>query len=222
MMASEELYGVRLKDDFYRDGFYKALTAFFILLVAILMLVATSLYIRLSKPSPVTFTTGNDFRILSLVPVDQPYIKQPDLIQWVSVALPSVFTCDFVNYQDEIKRGMQYFTDNGWRDFSAILNVYANSTTVFNDKLFVNAVPAGAPIIQNQGLLKEGSLNGVYGWWIQMPINISYSSGAKPNVVPLMIQVLVVRISTINSIAGVAIEKMIVSKGGGDQVVANG
>ena len=81
-MAEEELQLVNLRDDFYRDGFYKALTAFVVLLVAILLLIAAVLYLQLSKPAPVFFSTGDEYRTVAPVPVNQSYLTLPDLLQW--------------------------------------------------------------------------------------------------------------------------------------------
>ncbi|EKD72306.1 MAG: IcmL protein [uncultured bacterium] len=215
-MAEEELQLIRLRDDFYRDGFYKALSAFLVLLGAIILLISTSIYLFVSKPLPVRFATGDEFRILPLVPVDQPYLKQPDLIQWSSDVLPSVFTFDFVNYNQQLNTASHYFTANGWKSFLDQLKMYADYNNIVSSKLFINANAAGAPFILNQGLIQ-----GVYGWWIQMPINLGYSSSVKINTVPLVIQALVVRVSTQNNLSGVGIEKIIVLKGGGDQIRIN-
>lgn len=220
-MAGEELQLIRLKDDFYRDGFYIAFAALSAVLLAILLLIATSIYIMWSKPAPIVFTTENDFRIVPLVPVDRSYIKTPDLIQWVSNVVPVTFTYNFTTYSQMLNSNMSYFTDNGWKNFATVLDTYANADNIQTNKLFVNAAPAGAPIIQNEGLLREPGLSGVYGWWIQMPLNLSYSNGNRTNAVPLVVQVLVVRVSTLNNIAGVAIEKMVVTKGSGEQVIRN-
>ena len=67
----------------------------------------------------------------------------------------------------------------------------------------------------------EDSLKGIYGWWIQMPVNLSYSSAEKGSTLPLVIQVLVVRVSTQNNLSGVAIENMKITKGSGDQVITS-
>ncbi|EKD54048.1 MAG: IcmL protein [uncultured bacterium] len=220
-MAEEEQKLIRLRDDFYRDGFYKALYALVILLGAILLLLSTSIYLLVSKPKPVKFVVGNEFRMVPLVAVSQPYLKQPDLIQWVSDVLPAVFTVDFVNYNRELKNATPYFTTNGWKSFLDQLKMYADASVVANGKFFVNANPAGAPFILTQGLLNEDSLKGIYGWWIQMPVNLSYSSAEKGSTLPLVIQVLVVRVSTQNNLSGVAIENMKITKGSGDQVITS-
>jgi intracellular multiplication protein IcmL len=218
-MAEEDLQLVSLRDDFYRDGFYKALGTFAILLIAIILLSAASLYLKFSKPSPVEFLTGDEFRTVAPVPVNLPYLKQPDLVQWISERLPALFRYDFIDYNKDLNANIQYFTENGWKNYQDLLKIYADGNSIATSKLFVNAVPGGAPIILNQGLLPGG----VYGWWIQMPLNLSYSSRTTGNAIPLMAQVLIVRVPTLNNLMGVAIEKMTMTKkGGGNQIITNG
>lgn len=216
-MAGDELQLISLKDDFYRDGYYKALAAGGILLIAIALLISASLYLQLSKPAPVAFAAGDEFRTLLPVPITKPYVSQPDLIQWVSDVLPKAFTFDFVNYNQQLKNNSQYFTANGWKNYSDQLKIYADYNAILASKLFMSAVPGGAPFIVNQGLMGN-----VYAWLIQMPLNLSYSSIGKGNSTPLVIQALVVRIPTLNNLSGIAIEKLTVTKGTGDQVISNG
>jgi intracellular multiplication protein IcmL len=216
-MANEELQTVCLKDEFYRDGFYRVLFAIGMIALAIGLLIAVSAYLYLSKPKPVVFSVDNDRRVLAPVPVDQPYLAIPDLTQWVSRVIPTVFTYDFINYTDQLKDVAQYFTPTGWKKFLDILNAYVNYNNVKNTKLFVSATPAGAPIILNQGLLQER-----YAWWVQMPLTVSYSNYDKQSSQPLVIQALVVRVPTLNNIYGVGIDNMMVSKGEGNQVLTNG
>ncbi len=217
-MAGEELQSISLKDDFYRDGYYRALAAGCVLLVAIALLISTSLYLQLSKPHPIEFATGDEFRTLSPVSVDQPYLSQPDLIQWVSEALPKVFTFDFINYNKELSTYPEYFTANGWKNYLDQLKMYADYNATIAGKLFISAAADGAPFILNQGLLP----NSVYGWLIQMPLNLSYSSVVKGGSQQLVMQILVERIPTLNNLSGVAIEKITVTKGTGEQVITNG
>lgn len=217
-MAGEELQVVRLRDDFYRDGFYKVLLAVATIIVAIVLLIIVSLYLLGSKPKPVYFSTDNEWRVLAPVPVEQQYLKNPDLAQWVTNVLPQAFTYDFISYTKQLKNLGQYFTANGWQIFLNQLNIYANYNGIQTQKLFVSASAAGAPVVINQGLLQ-----GRYAWWVQMPVNLNYISADKGSTQPLVIQVLVVRVPTLNNISGVGIENMIVSKGDANQVVrANG
>ncbi len=206
-MAGDELEVVRLRNDFYRDGFYKVLIALTMIVVAITLLVATSVYIYTQKPPPVTFLTDNDWRAFPPVPVNLSYPKTADLLQWVSEVLPDTFRYDFENYAKELEEAKQYFTDNGWSKMMAQLDTYANANVIQSSKLFLNANASAAPVILNQGII-----DGRYGWWIQLPIVIHYSSVEKHYDTPLVFQVLVTRVSTLEDLTGIAIDNVVLVK----------
>lgn len=216
-MAGEELQIVRLRNDFYRDGFNKLLIALIALVASIIFLIAISVYLYMDKPPPVYFSTDNEWRVLQPVPLTEQYLSTADLIQWVSETLPAVFTYDFIGYTKQLQDNSQYFTANGWKKFLDQINEYANYNNVQSNKWFINAAPAGAPFILNQGVLDDK-----YAWWIQMPINVNYISVTKSNSQALVIQALVVRVSTLNNLSGVGIENIIVTKGTGEQIRING
>jgi intracellular multiplication protein IcmL len=210
-MAGEELEIVRLRNDFYRDGFYKVFIALMVAALAVVLLLATSFYLYTHKPAPVTFYTDSDLRAFPLVPVTEPYVKQADLIQWVSEVLPASFTFDFVDYQKQLKQLQQYYTPKGWAALATQLNQFANAKQIDTTKLFVNAGASGTPTIPNQGLI-----DGRYGWWIQLPLKIHYSGLEKHSDASIVLQALVVRVPTTNNLTGLAIDNVIVSlpKGG--------
>jgi len=210
-MAEEELQTIQLKNDFYRDGFYKVLTILLALLVSIALLISVSIYLFLSKPNPVIFATDNEWRVFPPVPLSVPYIHTADLLQWTSDAVTTVFTVDFVNYTPELKSYQPYFTVNGWQKFLEQVNLYANFNIIQSQKLFLISSLVGAPYI-----LKQGLIQGVYGWWIQMPLKLSYSSAGGGSTQQLTVQALVVRVPTLNNLRGVAIENMIVTKAAAD------
>lgn len=213
-MAGEELQVVRLRDDFYRDGFYKVLIALVTMMTAIGFLIALSLYLYLAKPAPVNFSADNEWRLLPPIPVDQVYLNPADLVQWVSETLPSAFTFDFVNYTRQLKEKAQYFTPNGWKKYLDHVNVYANYNSIDKAKQFLNSNPTGAPTITNQGLL-----NGRYAWWVQMPMDLNYITAERKYTVSIVLQVLVVRVPTLNNLYGVGIDNMVIANQAANQAV---
>ena len=215
-MAENELYLVRLKTEFYRDGFTTILISIVFILVAIASLVAFSLYLFLSKPKPVYFSTDQEWRILAPVPLNKPYLQESDLLQWVSQALPIAFTYDFLHSSEEQKNVAVYFTPKGWQNLLGQLNNYhIDEDALQADKIFVNTQLTAAPFILNQGLLPEGK----YAWRVQIPMNIHYSNGRNT---PIVVIAFIVRISTLNNLYGVAIDDMNISAAEGNQVKTNG
>lgn len=204
-MASLESDVVRLKSDFYRDGFYRVIFAICTIIIAVCLLIAISLYLELTKPKPVVFAVEREWRMLPPVPLDKPYLNTADLIQWVSDAIPASFHFDFLKYTDQLQAANEYFTKPGWTKFLTILNTYANYNNIQNNKLFVTAAPRGAPVILNEGVPQ-----GRYAWLVQMPIIVSYTSLDKATSQELMLQALVVRVPTLNNLNGVGIEDIAV------------
>lgn len=203
-MAGEALQVIRLKDDFYRDGFNKVLLALGMILVAIGLLIAASLYLFLSKPAPVFFATDNEWRVISPVPVNQPYLSTSEVLQWVNHAVQSSFTYDYINYSRELNKNKQFFTEEGLKKYIDLLNRYAAYETILASKTFINASASKAPYIDKQGLLPEGR----YGWWVIMPLKIQFSGYQRIYSQSVNFSVLVVRIPTLNDINGIAIDNI--------------
>jgi len=85
-----------------------------------------------------------------------------------------------------------------------MLNIFVAYNAIQSSKSFVNGSPGGAPFILNQGLL-----SGKYGWWVQMPVNVSYSSLEGGKTLSLVLQALVIRVPTLDNLYGVAIDNVI-------------
>jgi intracellular multiplication protein IcmL len=220
-MAADRSRVNELKDNFYRDSFGKVTLIIVSICMAIVLLVAMSFFLYLDKPAPVAFQADNDWRVQSPVPLDQPYLTIPEVLQWVADVMPKVFVYDFVNYDNQLKAASQYFTDDGWKAFLNHLNIYANYNNVQSNKLFITSTPAGAPYIQNQGIL-SGTTR--YGWWVKMPMTLSYTTGltkVRATNKVLALNILVVRVPTLDSLIGVAIDNVIVENSALDQPKGN-
>jgi len=205
-MAEEETSIVELRDGFYRDSIGKFIFVLLSLALAIFILIMLSIYLYLAKPSPVLFSVQADMRVQPSVPLDQPYLGTPDLLQWVADVFPKAFTLDFNHYNDQLKVNAQPFTADGWTTFLNQLNIYANYNTVQADKVFVTATPGAAPVILREGVLPD---SGKYGWWVQLPVTINYAGFKPPAGVNLTYQILVVRVPTLDNLTGVGIDNVI-------------
>lgn len=216
-MAEEGMVVVRLEDNFYRDSFGKVIFVIFCICLSILFLAAISLYIFMNRPPPTTFRVAEGWRVLAPIPVQQPYLSEPDLLQWVSDVVPSVFNLDFLNMDEQLEASRKYFTDNGYQVLLNQLKNYADENMVQSSKVFVQAKPTRAPITLNQGIL-----SGRYAWWVQIPVNISYAGSRDIADVNLMLQVLVVRTDTTNNLTGILIDNVIAEKGQAQSITGIG
>jgi len=205
-MADEQVV-LELRQDFYKDGIDRVKLIVSGISAAVACLGLLMLYLYVATPKPVIFPVEQEWRVQSQVGLDQPYLSAPALLQWVNDAMRNAFIYDFSHYNEQLKKASQYFTSDGWKVFLNQLNNYANYNTVQGNKTFINGVPAGAPVILNQGVL-----SGRYAWWVKVPITIHYETINRFWSRDLVLQVLLVRVSTENSLSGVGIENVIVAE----------
>lgn len=205
-MAEEGLQVSQIHDDFYRDSFGKVIFIIASIALAIVFTIALSLYLYYEKPAPVVFKVDSDWRVKPEVAIDQPYLTNAELLQWIGEVMPRLFVLDFYHYNDQVQAFNQYFTENGWKVFLNQLNIYANYDTVQKNKLFLFGQPASAPYITNQGLL-----NARYAWLVKMPVTINFVGITRTMKQTLSLEITIVRVSTLNNLSGVAIDNIIVT-----------
>jgi intracellular multiplication protein IcmL len=205
-MADEEMSMVELRDGFYRDSFGKAIFIITSFCFTVVLLGVLVLYLYMAKPPPIIFSVENEMRVLSPVPLKEPYLSETDVVQWTVDVLPKAFNYDFIHYHNQLKAASHYFTDEGWKTFVNYLNIYANYNNVQTDKLFVSGSLAAAPFIRDRGPVQE---SGRYGWLVQVPISIMYAGYKPPTNKTITLQVLIVRVPTLNNLAGIGIDNVI-------------
>ncbi|MGE3919446.1 MAG: type IVB secretion system apparatus protein IcmL/DotI [Gammaproteobacteria bacterium] len=208
-MADDALELVRLRNDFYRDNYRKIVGILLFAIVIVFILAGALVYQISHPPTPKYFATDIQGRMIRLTPLDQPNLSQSALLQWANLAAVAAFTYNFVNYRQELEAASEFFTPDGWQNFISELQSSNNLKAVIDKKLVVSAVATGAPVI-----LQQGVLDGRYAWRVQMPILVSYQSASQITQQNLVVTMLIIRISTLNSARGIGIEQFVAAGGG--------
>lgn len=209
-MAEDALQAVKLRNDFYRDGYRKVILSLLIAMILLAAMAATFMYMVTHPPAPKYFATTVQGRIVPLIPLDQPNTSTSALLQWANTAAIAAYTYNFVNYRQELQAAAEFFTPDGWRSFLDALKGSRNLEAVIDKKLIVSAVATGAPIVAWEGLL-----NDQYSWRVQMPMLITYQSASNFSQQSVTVNMLITRISTLNSARGIGIAQFVVTPGGG-------
>ncbi len=216
-MAEEEFTIVTIEDNYYRDCFSRVLFIIGCLVASIAALVAISVYILFTEPPPVVFKVANEWRIVAPVDIQEPYLSEGEILQWVADVVPKLFDVDFLHVDDQLAQLKQYFTENGYQVFINQFNNNVDRDKLQTGKMFATAEITGSPIIVNQG-----TLSGRYAWWVQIPINIGYAGMETIPSSSIKLTLLVVRTETSNNLNGVAIDNVLVEKGNDSTIVSNG
>lgn len=169
-MAGEALKAVKLRNEFYKDNFRRMA---FVLLLSVLLnagLIITVLFMSTHQPQPVYFATSNDGRLVRLQALNRPVLGQTAVLSWVSRAVPEIYKLDFINYRSQLNTSRKYFTSYGWKQF---LNAFAPTIDkIKTQQLVASAAPAGVPV-----LIRNGIVNGIYTWQVQIPLVVSFQKG---------------------------------------------
>lgn len=206
-MVDDALELVRLRNNFYRDNYRRLVGILLLMIIINLGLVGAVVYLLTHKPAPQYFATSSDGRITPLYPLSESVVTPPELLQWANQAAVAAYTYNFVNYRQELQAASEYFTPHGWTQFTESLKATRNLETVQAKKLVVSATATGAPRITDQGLL-----NGRYAWKVQIPLLVTYESTSERIQQPVIVNMIIMRVSTLNTPKGIAIDQFIATE----------
>lgn len=202
---SGPLEAVVTRNSFYRDGYrFWMKLAFTQGIALVLVLAALTVTIAVSRPEDRFFATTADGRLIRMLPLNEPNMNDAALISWVARAASDVMTFGFHDYQRRMQENSAYFTRRGWQTFSEAIERSRVMEGVEKAQQVVTAAPQKAPTIVQQGLA-----NGVYRWVVEMPLVVTYQSGTAQQSDVLNVQLVVVRVSTLDSPSGVGIQQWV-------------
>jgi intracellular multiplication protein IcmL len=196
---------VRFRNQFYRDSYRRVLLILLISFLLNVTLISVIYYQIVTRPTPTYFATNEDGTLKELIPLNQPYVNQEQLLSWASQAAISAYSFNFLDYRANLQNARKYFTPEGFDNYVKSLDSSGNLKATIERKLVVKPVITDVPII-----VKEGMIAGVrYGWRIQIPMLIQYVSASDKIEQPVLVTLLVVRVSTLDSGTGIAISSFV-------------
>ncbi len=200
---------VVLRNEYYRDGYRKALRIAVVQCFIILGLIGAMFFvIHVHQPENRFFATTEDGRVIPMVALSQPNLSNPALLSWVAQASTEVMTFGFNDYRRRLQEASRNFTDRGWESFTAALQSARIIESIEANSQVISAAPRGAPVIQ-----QEGIVNGQYQWIVQIPMVLTYQSGSRTRSDNWMVTLVVVRVPRLESPNGVGIAQWIAVSG---------
>ena len=196
---------VVIRNEFYRDG-YRSLLRLCLLEGAIIMALLGAMYfvIHASQGQDRYFATTEDGRLIPMVALSEPNLSTPALMSWVAQSSTEVMTFGFNDYRRRLQESSRNFTRRGWESFTQALQRSRIIEMVEANQQVVTASPAGAPILQSEGLVA-----GRYQWTVQLPLILSYQSGKRTKNDNMLVTLVVVRVPRLENSNGVGIEQWI-------------
>ena len=195
---------VMVRNEFYRDGYrVMRMVALAQAVAIIVLIVAVVNFVEVRKEYKY-FATTEDGRLVPMIPLNQPNLSTPALLSWVAQASAEVMTFGHHDYKRRLQEASRSFTRSGWEGFTTALERSGVMDMVEKNRQVVTAAPAGAPIITSEGMYGDR-----YQWVVQMPIQVTYQSGAKKSSKFKQLTLVVVRVEQLDSPHGVGINQWI-------------
>jgi len=196
---------VVVRNEFYRDGYRSLLKIALIQVVVIIGLIGAMYFvIQTHQPENRYFATTEDGRLVPMIALSEPNMSVPALMSWVAQSSTEVMTFGFNDYRRRLQESSRNFTRRGWESFTQALQRSRIIEMVEANQQVVTAAPQGAPILESQGLVA-----GRYQWIVQLPMVLTYQSGARSRTDSLLVTVVIVRVPRLESPNGIGIEQWI-------------
>jgi intracellular multiplication protein IcmL len=205
MATPDALNAVITRNEFYRDGYRRLQKIALAEALAILgLILVLALTISVTKGKDRFFATTSDGRLLQMVPLDQPNLPTAKLVSWAAASATEIMTFGFNDYRKRLQDSSRLFTHQGWLSFNDALHKSNLLQMMQQNQQVLTAVPREAPVV-----VQEGVVHGVYRWYVQLPLNITYQVGNRQENRPQLITMAIVRVSTLETPDGVAVDQWI-------------
>ena len=193
------------RDDnaFYRDHYHQVLMVLVGILLIVFIAIGFVFYQMLHRPLPVFYAKDVNNQTMELNAFNAPNRLPETILRWATKAAISAYTFDFVNYNRQIAAVKPYFTESGWNDYQQ--SVQGLIETIVQNKLFINGVVSGAPVISN-----EGPLPGIdYAWRVQIPFLVTYQSANITTKRDFYVALTIIHVPTSVNPQGIGIDQFV-------------
>lgn len=191
------------KNAFYRDYYHYFFYGLTLLALIVVFMGGVVMYMLKNRPKPAYAAKNPAGKTMSLTGTNEPNLMPDTIIRFASKAAVLAYTYDFSRYDAQLAEARPYFTRGGWDAFNAKLS--GQIKTVVANRLFVNGVVVGTPVISNQGELPERG----YVWRVEIPFLITFQSSSRTSKQNATIVVGVVRVPTSDNPQGIGIDQFI-------------
>ncbi len=202
--ASEKgvLEQVKLRNDFYKDGFRRLVWAVLASIILNVVLVIVVVMNKQQPPEKFFFSTNGTGQLIPVYPTSEPVMGNAMVLNWVSQNVPNIYQIDFVHYRSQINALSKYFTPAGWSQFQS--GFASQLAEVINGQYVVSAAPNGVPVVTGAGVF-----DGTYMWQIQMPLILYFQKDSTVTSRNILLTLVVARVNNVSADQLIGISQII-------------
>lgn len=123
-----------------------------------------------------------------------------NLTSWLTDAISETYTFGFTNYNQQIAKSEQYFTEDGYRSYLNALEINNTGKEIMTKRIEVATIPIQTPVLINAGAFGNSEF-----WRFRVPVLVSIQGGKETIVNRYMLEVLILRVPSYINYKGIAI-----------------
>ena len=135
-----------------------------------------------------------------IVSLPFPFQSFKNVASWLSDAIKSSYSFDFINFDDQVQKASYYFTDVGYKSYLDSLELNDIKSKILKNRVQVSILPLQQPVYINGGVIGKQEF-----WKYRVPVMVDYYNGTKHSIKKMLVEVLVVRVDTNSNIKGLGI-----------------
>ena len=203
-MSQTALAAIFARNNFYKSSFHNLLKVYFLLCCVTVILLYFIVEYRRDHTKPFYFATDALGQVLQLPSLNQAYLEDEEVTEWVKYVVEHLYSYNFVNYRKDLHEIRPYFTSKGYNELMLGLKRSNNLNAVRANRLVVYPDNFKQPII-----VKKGIKGNKYSWIVQADLNVVYENELKKIVQPIRVDLLVQRESRLNNTDAIAIAQLV-------------
>lgn len=194
--------------EFYKDMYSKmwkiALAGVFSMVVSLILLV-----VSVNKEEKNSyFAVDQNYSLIKLVKLSEPNVNNSVVANWLTRALVDTFDFNYYNIKSHLNEAsMTWFTKEGASELIKALSESGNFDVIVDRKLIVSLTVNQVPVV-----VKEGVLDGIKLWKLQVPAVITYRNSSSVSSNNVIFTVTVSRVSLLSDPVGLGIAKIVMEK----------
>ena len=193
---------VKLRNDFYKDGFRRLIWAVLISMILNVVLVVVVVMNKQRPPEKFFFSTNGTGQLIPVYPTTEPVMNNTMVLNWVSQNVPNIYQIDFVHYRAQLNNLSPYFTPTGWSQFQGTFA--SQLAEIISNQYIVSAAPNGVPVVTGMGVFE-----GTYMWQIQMPLILYFQKGSAVTSRNVLLTLVVARVNNVTNDQLIGISQII-------------
>ncbi len=193
----------------YQKNYYLAMKISFFLGICVFASIVLSIFLYLTRPTPVYYAVTPDLQVAKLVPLDKPVLTEQGLINWTADVVTSSISLDFLDWREKLQSVRANYSKEAFNSFTKSMSDAGILQMIQEKRLNLSSVVKQAPVITNSGII-----NGAMSWKIEFPILLSYESSQGVELTQeLFAEIIVSRASTVSTPRGLVLKQVVLKRG---------